>query len=99
MKQIKYLSMLALALLVCVSICSCGESDDNGGGNSGLAGTWKRDLGYGSSETLTLGSDGSFNSSTYTPGRTIGGKWYSSSTQTRKGSYTYTTVHENPLTF
>lgn len=91
MKKLNWLTIVSVLAMLCLGFSACGDPDDNdgGGGNSGLVGTWKRDLGSGSSETLTLGSDGSYNSRTYDPAMTIGGKWYPSSTQIRKGSYSY----------
>lgn len=91
MKRLKWLAAMSALVMLCLGFYACGDPDDDdgSGGNSGLVGTWVQEYGSGQTETVTFGRDGSYICINYTPGMYINNKWYSASTQTRKGSYSY----------
>lgn len=92
MKRLNCLLAVFTLMVLCFGFSGCGDPDDddgNGGVNSGLVGTWERRYGTYQTETLVLGRDGSYKCIDYMEGHYSKNKYYESSTDTDKGSFSY----------
>ncbi len=57
MKNFKYLSMILMSLLMCVSFVSCSDKDDEPGNNSSIFGLWTQTNSYGTIIDISFSKD------------------------------------------